>query len=178
MRSYGSDKPDRRIPPMHPVEDLLAGTAPTPACRWWRSTFPNTGAPSRKERDELKAFGQERGLRVYDDAEAPGARLSRARWRKVRERTGAGENDLLVLAAWAGEPKGHRPEETVYQACGQLRLYAAQKFNDRHKLLDPKNFQFLWVVDFPMFEWDEEENRWDGGAPSRSPRCTTRTWKS
>ena len=80
---------------------------------------------------------------------------------KVRERCGAGENDLLVLAAWAGEPKGHRPEETVYQACGQLRLYCAQKFNDRHKLLDPKNFQFLWVVDFPMFEWDEEENRWN-----------------
>jgi len=79
---------------------------------------------------------------------------------KVREKTGAGENDLLMLAAWGGEPKGHRPEETVYQACGALRLQAAQKFNDRHKLLDPKNFQFLWVVDFPMFEWDEEENRW------------------
>ena len=47
------------------------------------------------------------------------------------------------------------------QACGQLRLHAAQKYNDRHKLLDPKNFQFLWVVDFPMFEWDEEENRWN-----------------
>jgi aspartyl-tRNA synthetase len=80
---------------------------------------------------------------------------------KVRERVGAGENDLLVLAAWAGEPKGHRPEETVYQACGQLRLHCAQKFNDRHKLLDPKNFQFLWVLDFPMFEWDEEEKRWN-----------------
>src|SRR5207245_10374233 len=33
--------------------------------------------------------------------------------------------------------------------------------NDRHKLLDPKNFQFLWVVDFPMFEWNAEEQRWD-----------------
>ena len=99
---------------------------------------------------------------------------------KVRERTGAGEDDLLLLAAWAGEPKGQRPEETVYQACGQLRLFAAQKYNDRHKLLDPKNFQFLWVVDFPMFEWDEEENRWDGGAPSvhlgarRGPRQADR----
>ena len=81
---------------------------------------------------------------------------------KVRERTGAGENDLLMLAGWAGEPKGQRPEETVYQACGQLRLFAGQKYNDRHKLLDPKDdFQFLWVVDFPMFEWDEEENRWN-----------------
>ena len=36
-----------------------------------------------------------------------------------------------------------------------------QKYNDRHQLLDPKDFRFLWVVDFPMFEWDEEENRWN-----------------
>jgi len=159
MRHYGSDKPDRRIPPMHPVEDLLP--------ELWNAGMPlvaihipGSGALTRKERDEFKAFGQERGLRVYDDArrlerDHPGAMA------QVRERCGAGENDLLVLATWAGEPKGHRPEETVYLACGQLRLYCAQKFNDRHKLLDPRNFQFLWVVDFPMFEWDEEESRWN-----------------
>jgi aspartyl-tRNA synthetase len=159
MRSYGIDKPDRRIPPMHPVEDLLpelaANGLPLVAIH-----VPGTGAPSRKERDELKAFGQERGLRVFDDAK----RMDRdypEQMAKVRARSGAGDNDLLILAAWAGEPKGHRPEETVYQACGQLRLQAAQKFNDRHKLLDPKNLQFLWVVDFPMFEWDEEEGRWN-----------------
>ncbi|HUB31998.1 MAG TPA: aspartate--tRNA ligase [Bryobacteraceae bacterium] len=158
MRSYGSDKPDRRVPPMYPVEDLLpdlaAGGMPLEAI-----IVPGTGTPSRKERDEIKAFGQERGLRVYDDVK----RLERdfpAQMAQIRQRTGAGENDLLILAAWPGEPKGHRPEQTVYQACGQLRLYCAQKFNDRHKLLDPKNLQFLWVVDFPMFEWDEEENRW------------------
>jgi aspartyl-tRNA synthetase len=159
MRSYGIDKPDLRLPPMHPVQDLapeLAGNSlPLVAIR-----IPGTGPVSRRERDELKAFGQERGLRVYDDFK----RLERdfpAAMAKVRERCAAGENDLLVLAAWSGAPQGHRPEETVYQACGQLRLYGAQKFNDRHKLLDPKNFQFLWVVDFPMFEWDEEENRWN-----------------
>ena len=66
-----------------------------------------------------------------------------------------------MLATWAGEPQGHRPEETVYLACGQLRLYCAQKFNDRHKLLDPKRFEFLWVMDFPMFEWNEEDQRWN-----------------
>jgi aspartyl-tRNA synthetase len=159
MRGYGIDKPDCRVPPMHPVEDLLPDLAvnslPLEAIH-----IPGTGAPSRKERDEMKAFGQERGLRVYDDTR----RLERdypAPMALVRERTGAGENDLLALAAWAGEPKGHRPEETVYQACGQLRLHCAQKFHDRHKLLDPRNLQFLWVVDFPMFEWDEEENRWN-----------------
>jgi aspartyl-tRNA synthetase len=159
MRHYGSDKPDRRIPPMHPVEDLLPELAnagmPLVAIH-----IPGSGAPTRKERDEFKAFGQERGLRVYDDSR----RLERDHpgvMAQVRERCSAGENDLLFLATWAGEPKGHRPEETVYLACGQLRLYCAQKFNDRHKLLDPRNFQFLWVVDFPMFEWEEEESRWN-----------------
>ena len=65
-----------------------------------------------------------------------------------------------MLAGWRGEPKGQRPEETVFQACGQLRLFAGQKYNDRHGLLDPKDFRFLWVLDFPMFEWDEEDQRW------------------
>jgi aspartyl-tRNA synthetase len=159
MRHYGIDKPDLRLPPMHPVEDLVPELAnagmPLVAVH-----IPSTGAVSRKERDELKAFGQERGLRVYDDFK----RLERDypdAMAKVKERCGSCETSLLVLATWAGEPKGHRPEETVLQACGQLRLYCAQKFNDRHKLLDPKNFQFLWVVDFPMFEWNEEEQRWD-----------------
>jgi aspartyl-tRNA synthetase len=144
---------------MHPVGDLVPDLAnhglPLVAIH-----IPATGPVSRKERDELKAFGQERGLRVYDDVK----RLERdypAAMAQARERCGAAENDLLLLATWAGEPEGHRPEQTVYQACGQLRLYCAQKFNDRHKLLDPTNFQFLWVLDFPMFEWDEEENRWN-----------------
>ena len=166
MRSYGIDKPDMRIPRFHPVGDLFPSDAgltpadlPLVAIR-----IPNTGVLTRRERDELKAFGQERGLRVYDDVK----RLERdfaEPMAKVRERTETGENDLLLLAGWGGEPKGQRPEETVYQACGQLRLFAAQKYNDRHHLLDtPKTgdgFKFLWVVDFPMFEWDEDEGRWN-----------------
>src|SRR5580693_5748480 len=66
MRRYGSDKPDCRLPPMYPVEDLLAELTasglPLVAIH-----IPKTGALSRKERDELKAFGTERGLRVFDD---------------------------------------------------------------------------------------------------------------
>jgi aspartyl-tRNA synthetase len=159
MRNYGIDKPDTRIPPMHPVGDLLPELAnlglPLVAIH-----IPACGAPSRKERDEFKAVGQEKGLRVYDDPK----RLERdypEQMAKVRERCGAKDDSLLVLATWGGtEAPVRRPEETVYQACGQLRLSLAAKFNDRHKLLDPKNFQFLWVVDFPMFEWNDEDNRW------------------
>jgi aspartyl-tRNA synthetase len=161
MQGYGIDKPDLRLPRFWPVEDLFPADAgltreglPLVAIQ-----IPGTGALSRKERDELKDYGRERGLTVYDDPK----RLERdfpGVIEKVRERTGAGENDLLLLAGWRDEPKGQRPEETVFQACGQLRLYAGQKYNDRHKLLDPKDFRFLWVLDFPMFEWNDEDERW------------------
>ncbi len=160
MRGYGTDKPDLRLPPFHSIEDLFAGAGltaeglPLVAIR-----IPKTGPLSRKERDELKAYGAERGMRVYDDVK----RLERdfaEPMTQVRARTGATDDDLLLVAGWPGAPKGHRPEETVFQACGQLRLFAGQKYNDRHKLLDPSVFRFLWVVDFPMFEWDEEGNRW------------------
>jgi aspartyl-tRNA synthetase len=158
MRSYGIDKPDRRVPPMHEVQDLIpdlsAHGLPLMAIH-----IPKVGAISRKERDDLKAYGQERGLRVFDDAK----RLERdfpEIMPKIRERVGFAEDDLLILASWGGEPTGQRPEETVYQACGQVRLFAAQKYNDRHKLLDPKKFEFLWVTEFPMFEWNDEDNRW------------------
>jgi aspartyl-tRNA synthetase len=122
--------------------------------------LPNTGALSRKERDEVKAFGQERGLRVYDDVK----RLDRdfaGPLAQVRERVKPAQADLLILAGWAGEGKGALPQYAMLQACGQLRSFIAQQYNDRHKLLDPEVFRFLWVTEFPMFEWDEEEKRWN-----------------
>ena len=158
MRQYGSDKPDRRVPPMHAVEDLIPDLS-APGLPTLAIHIPGVGQISRKERDDLKAFGQERGLRVFDDPK----RLEKdfpEIMPKIRERCGFKEDDLLILASWGGEPKGHRPEETVYQACGQLRLMLAQKYNDRHKLLDPKRFEYLWVTDFPMFEWNDEDSRW------------------
>jgi aspartyl-tRNA synthetase len=159
MRSYGIDKPELRLPPFHCVEDLLPALTshnlPLVAIR-----IPNVGAVTRSERDALKEFGKERGLRVFDDPK----RLDRDypdAMAAVRARIGALDDDLMFVAAWAGDPSGQRPEETVLQACGQLRLHAAQKYADRHRLFDPRNFKFLWITDFPMFEWDEEEKRWN-----------------
>jgi aspartyl-tRNA synthetase len=149
------------LPAFTPVEDLFPAEAkltgeglPLVAIR-----VPKAGGASRKERDELKAYGQERGLRVYDDAK----RLERdypEAMAQVKQRADVADDDLLIVCGWPGEPKGKRPEETVFQACGQLRLFAGQKYNDKHKLLDPQDFRFLWVLDFPMFEWDDEDGRW------------------
>jgi aspartyl-tRNA synthetase len=161
MRQYGSDKPDLRLPPFHCVEDLFAGAGLTQEdLPFVAIHIPKTGALSRKERDELKAMGQERGLRVFDDMK----RLERdypEAIAKLRARVQPAEDDLLILAGWAGEKQGPLPDRTVLLACGHLRLQIAQKYSDRHKLFDPEVLKFLWVVEFPMFEWDEEEQRWN-----------------
>jgi aspartyl-tRNA synthetase len=160
MQSYGIDKPDLRLPPFHVVNDLfedanLSATGmPLVAVH-----VPGTGQLSRKERDDLRPFGQERGLRILDDIKRLDRDFPRP-MEEVRRRTGVGEADLLLLAGAAEAPAGQRPDEQVLKSCGQLRLHIGQKFNDRHKLLDSGDLKFLWVVDFPMFEWDEEENRW------------------
>ena len=49
------------------------------------------------------------------------------------------------------------PHEATSKTLGQLRLSLAKKAG----LLDPDTFAFLWVVDFPMFEWLEEEQRYE-----------------
>ncbi len=158
MWMYGIDKPDRRIPPMRDVSDLLPALVSN-GLPLMVIHIPHIGSLTRSERDALKEFGKERGLRVFDDLkrlekDTPGVT------EKIRKRANAGENDLLLVTTWASDPEGHRPEETVLQACGQLRLHAAQKYSDKHKLLDPQKFEFLWVTDFPMFEWDRDDQRW------------------
>jgi aspartyl-tRNA synthetase len=144
-----------RLPPFHVLDGQswqLGLTFPPVAIH-----IPKIGTLSSKERNELKDFGKERGLRVYDDVKKLDPRLVE----QARAASGAADDDLLLIAGWPGAPTGQRPEETFYQACGHLRLFLGQKYNDRHKLLDPMNFKLLWVVDFPMFEWDEGEQRWN-----------------
>jgi aspartyl-tRNA synthetase len=161
LRSYGSDKPDLRLPPFYCVEDLFAGTDfKTEGLPLVAIHIPKTGQFSRKERDEIKALGQERGLRVFDDLK----RLERdypAQMEQVRARVKAAEEDLVILAGSAAPIEGALADRKVLERCGQLRLLLAQKYNDRHKLLDPEDLRFLWVIEFPMFEWDEEDQRWN-----------------
>src|SRR4029078_12144152 len=63
----------------------------------------------------------------------------------------------------------------VYAAAGNLRLELARKYARKHgaftgDLQDAASYRFLWVTDFPMFEWDEEEKRWNAAHhPFTSP---------
>jgi aspartyl-tRNA synthetase len=75
------------------------------------------------------------------------------------ERAGAGGEDLLLMAAGPGE--------ATSKLLGQLRLAIAKKEN----LLSPEEFKFLWVTDFPLLEFHEEDGRWYSmHHPFTSPR--------
>jgi len=63
-------------------------------------------------------------------------------------RAGAGSDDLLLMAAG--------PADGTSKLLGQLRLAIAKKEN----LLNPEAFEFLWVTDFPLLEFHEEDGRW------------------
>jgi aspartyl-tRNA synthetase len=68
------------------------------------------------------------------------------------------------------EPVTHQ----IYKRVGALRLDLGKKLADKHKLFEPTNtaadFKFLWVTDFPMYEWNEEHKTWDAAHhPFTSP---------
>jgi aspartyl-tRNA synthetase len=58
----------------------------------------------------------------------------------------------------------------IYASAGLLRIALSQKYSDRHKLFQKGDYRFLWVTNFPMFEWDEGEKRWNAAHhPFTSP---------
>jgi aspartyl-tRNA synthetase len=51
-------------------------------------------------------------------------------------------------------------EMAIYASAGLLRVALAQKYSDRHQLFQKGDYRFLWVTNFPMFEYDEADRRW------------------
>jgi aspartyl-tRNA synthetase len=190
IRLYGIDKPDLRLPAMADVrecfsaenlEDLgVNANLPVVAIR-----TPKVGELSRKERDDIKPmFHSKGGAKIFEDFKRIGNRFPEAA-AAIAQKTGTEESDLIVLAAGSSQagPQAvfseHRkvtPQElAIYASAGLLRLALAQKYAERHGIFKKsgdaaKDFRFLWVTNFPMFEWDDREKRWNAAHhPFTSP---------
>jgi aspartyl-tRNA synthetase len=169
MRRYGSDKPDLRVSlELIDVADLVrgcdfkvfAGPAADPKGRVTALCVPQGGTLSRKEIDEYTAYVARYGAKglayVKVNERAKGREglqspilkfLSDAAVAGILERTAAKDGDLIFFGADTGK--------IVSDALGALRL----KVGNDLKLAVP-GWRPLWVVDFPMFEWDADAQRW------------------
>ena len=165
MAKFGSDKPDLR-----PGMELCDMSAPFAASNFsvFRSAIDAGGEVrgfvvrggakySRKDLDNLAEEAKQLGAAglVWARQADSGVQSSALKAagedviRQALNTAGAGQGDLLLLAAG--------PHALTTKVLGQLRLGIARRDN----LLDPNRYEFLWVVDFPMFEWLEEEKRWE-----------------
>jgi aspartyl-tRNA synthetase len=180
IRLYGIDKPDLRLPQFTDVRECFTpenlqelainGNLPVIAVR-----TPKVGELSRKERDDIKPmFHSKGGARVYEDFKRIGNKYPEAA-AAISKKIAMEEGDLIVLVAGSAQAgpqtamPAHRKvtpaELAIYASAGLLRLALAQKYSDRHGIFkktgDPaKDYRFLWVTNFPMFEWDEGEKQW------------------
>jgi aspartyl-tRNA synthetase len=164
---YGSDKPDVRFG-MELVDlgEALAGTdlrvftdalAAGGAVR--AIVAPGCAGYSRRQTDELTDLAVRHGagglvhLGVEPDGalHGPVARhLPPATQEAVREATGAGPGDLILAVA---DADAHRASE----ALGRVRV----ELGTQLELRTPDVLSYVWVHHFPMFQWDEEGQRWD-----------------
>jgi aspartyl-tRNA synthetase len=180
IRLYGIDKPDLRLPPFADVKacfsaENLQELAINPNLPVIAIRIPKVGELSRKERDDIKPmFHAKGGARVFEDFKRIANRYATAA-EAIGRKVGIEEGDLIVLVvgsaqASSGEQvSAHRkvtPQElAIYTSAGLLRLALAQKYAERHGIFKKtgdaaKDFRFLWVTNFPMFEWDEGEKQW------------------
>jgi aspartyl-tRNA synthetase len=169
LRRYGSDKPDLRIPlELVDVADLVRGTefkvfagpAANPEGRVAALKVPRGGDLTRSQIDEYTAYVVRLGakglayVKVNDPARGRDGLaspilkfLDDAAIAGILERTGAEAGDLIFFGADAGQ--------VVNDSLGALRLKLGE---DRGLIANA--WQPLWVVDFPMFEYDAPGKRW------------------
>ena len=166
MEQYGIDKPDTRFDlKLHDLSALLKETdfsvfAGAIAGGGSVRGINAKGAAeklSRKEIDKLADFVKTyraKGL-AYTRWTHEGITssyekfLTEAEIAAVREALGAEEGDLLLIVADA-------KNEVVFDSLGQLRNHLAQKLG----LIEPGTYDLLWVTEFPLFEYSEEEGRY------------------
>jgi aspartyl-tRNA synthetase len=169
LRRYGSDKPDLRVPlELVDVADLVRGSEfkvfAAPAAdtdgRVAALRVPRGGELTRKQIDEYTAFVARHGARglayvkVNDTAkgrdglQSPILKfLPDAAIAGILERTRAETGDLIFFGA--------DKAKVVNDALGALRLQLGRDLG-----LVEEGWRPLWVVDFPMFEWDADAERW------------------
>ncbi len=166
MNRYGSDKPDTRFGlEITDLSDVLRGTG----FKVFAGALENGGSIrginakgaaatlTRKEIDKLtdvvKTYraGGLAFTRLTADAESSSFEkfLSEEEKAAVRSALGAETGDVLLLVADGNN-------DTVLNSLGALRVHLAQRLD----LIPANSFDLLWVVDFPLFEYDEEENRY------------------
>ncbi len=182
MRRYGSDRPDLRIPlelvniadEMREVDfKVFSGPANDPHGRVVAMRLPEGGDLSRSSIDELTKFVSIYGAKglAYikvnslaagiEGLQSPIVKFAPEQvWAKVMEKAGAQDGDLIFF----GADKAH----IVNEAMGALRV----KLGLDRNLLNG-DWKPLWVVDFPMFAWDEKAQRYTAiHHPFTAPSCS------
>ena len=148
MRTYGTDKPDLRLPELTDVrpaftDEALATLQIDPALPVVALRIPNVGELSRKEReDNHPLFDAKKGAKFIDDFKRLAKSFPEAAT-KVRELTGAADGDFVIVVA--GDPAHHikasdtkfegrlsEREINVYAAAGNFSTELAKKYADRH----------------------------------------------
>lgn len=165
MERYGSDKPDTRFG--LELKDLSSALKDT-EFKVFRGAIDGGGSVrginvkggaelSRKEIDKLTEFVKDykaKGLaytKLASDKETSSYEkfLSESEVKAVREVLGAETGDLLLIVA-------DSENSTVFASLGALRNHLAEKLG----LIEKGTFDFLWVTEFPLFEYDKDEERY------------------
>ena len=185
IRSYGIDKPDMRLPAMVSLTEEL-----TPELRDSLKiekelpilgfVIPSAGTLSGTQKralvDEIRATFGDCGLDFLDVARLKTNDVFAPLAKTIEAKVSAGASDLIIVVTpKLGTPArwNHDPQ-WIYKRVGALRLQLAAKYADKHKLFEKTgteaDYKFLWVTDFPMYEWDEETKVWNAAHhPFTSP---------